>query len=109
MARANNRQSKTQPSRPPYSQEMFLSTLVWFIVADNQSINLVECPESRNLLLLLQEDLKEIDIPRRHKVHAVILQAWNVYFACLKDKLKQALGNISFTADPQGASKALHK
>ncbi|EDR08984.1 uncharacterized protein LACBIDRAFT_296634 [Laccaria bicolor S238N-H82] len=50
--------------RPPFSQEALIQHLLNFIVADDQSINVVECPEFRQLLLLLREDLEDKDIPR---------------------------------------------
>ncbi|KIM92280.1 hypothetical protein PILCRDRAFT_48903, partial [Piloderma croceum F 1598] len=49
--------------RPTFSWQTFLNHLVNFVVADDQSINVVECREFRNLLLLLREDLQDKDIP----------------------------------------------
>ncbi|OJA12309.1 hypothetical protein AZE42_10247 [Rhizopogon vesiculosus] len=54
-----------------------------FVVADDQAINLIECVEFRYLLLLLPEELREQDIPRRTKLQELI----------------HALGDISLTTD----------
>lgn len=90
--------------RPAYSRDAFLTALIRFIVTDDQvstplivnrtwlinfqSINVIECPEFRNLLLLLREDFKDGDIPHRKKIREVIVQAWAVYFEDLKKELK---------------------
>jgi len=71
--------------RKPFLPETFLQVLISFIVADDQvrcvvfsiflslilfqSINVMECPEFRNLLLLLRPDLADKDIPHRTKLH----------------------------------------
>jgi hypothetical protein len=45
----------------------------------------VKCPEFRQLLLLLREDLKDTDIPHRTKIREQIIKAWKIYFQELKD------------------------
>jgi hypothetical protein len=104
---------------PPFSLPIFHKFLVNFIVADDQSLNVIEVQEFRNLLLLLREDLKDKDIPRRTKIKKEIIQAWQDYFVVLKQDLavrspmfvkiillinflnytQGALGNVSFTTD----------
>lgn len=92
-----------EDSRPAYSRDGFLTALVRFIVTDDQvstpflgnctwlidfqSINVVECPEFRDLLLLLREDFKDTDIPHRGKVHDIILHTWSTYFESLRKDL----------------------
>lgn len=44
----------------------------------------MECPEFRQLLLLLREDLEEDLIPRRTKIHELIIKAWREYFEVLR-------------------------
>ena len=58
------------------------------IVKYIQSINVVECREFRDLLLLLCGDLKDSDIPHRTKLREAIIKAWRVYFESLKADLK---------------------
>lgn len=52
-----------------------------------QSINVVECPEFRRLLLLLRPSLRDSDIPKQTKTRELILQAWREYFQVLKHDL----------------------
>jgi hypothetical protein len=81
-----------------------------------QSINIVECREFRDLLLLLRDGLKESDIPHRTKIREAIIKAWQAYFQSLKADLQvrvrsvsrchshilwlqASIGKISFTSD----------
>ncbi|KAI0919445.1 hypothetical protein AcV7_006181 [Taiwanofungus camphoratus] len=86
-------------SRGLFSLSEFHQHLIRFIVADDQSLNVVQCPEFRSLLLYLREDLQEKDIPRRTKVRELIIKAWKIGFDMLKDDLTHAIGKISFTLD----------
>jgi hypothetical protein len=56
-----------------------------------QLINVIECPEFWNLLLLLQSNLHNTMIPHRTKVHQLILEAWSNSFEFLKVDLKVSL------------------
>jgi hypothetical protein len=56
-----------------------------------KSLNLVECPEFRRLLVLLRDDLKETMIPRRTKLRELIVRAWKQYFQVLRSDLKARL------------------
>ena len=53
-----------------------------------QSINVVECPEFRQLLRLLCQELRDTDIPRRTKLRELIIEAWRDYFQALKEDLE---------------------
>lgn len=90
--------------RMKFSAPHFIKHLVNFIVADDQvsamslqgaptsspfqSINVVECREFRDLLILLRNDLKEEDIPRRTKIREEIMKAWEKWFTALKKELQ---------------------
>ena len=50
-----------------------------------QSINVIECPEFRELLRLLREDLRDANIPQRTKLRELIIETWKDYFKVLKD------------------------
>jgi hypothetical protein len=97
--------------RPPFSQSQLLKVLVNFIVADDQvriiphqyivvnhitfqSINVVECREFRDLLLLLREDLQDKDIPHRTKIRESIITAWKSWFLGLKSELAVSTTNF---------------
>ena len=81
-----------------------------------QSINVIECPEFRELLHLLREDLRDTNIPRHTKLRELIVKTWKDYFKVLKDDLavsqflfkaldcnssltQNFMGRISLTAD----------
>ena len=73
--RSQDPSGQVRPCKP-FSPETFLQVLISFVVADDQvrcavfsiflllilfqSINVMECPEFRNLLLLLQPDLASL-------------------------------------------------
>lgn len=95
--------------REHFTSEALLRHIINFIVADDQvgrilkylsimilifthqSINVVECPEFRQLLLILREDLREEDIPHRDKIRSAIMKAWHAYYKVLKDELQVSL------------------
>jgi hypothetical protein len=52
-----------------------------------QAIYVVECPEFRQLLLFMREDLREEDIPHRDTLRRSIIEAWYTYYKCLKEEL----------------------
>jgi hypothetical protein len=57
-------------------------------------INVVECPEFHQLLLLLRQDLEDKDIPHWTKVREAIIDAWQAYFDVLKIELAVSLVNF---------------
>ncbi|KAF8490064.1 hypothetical protein F5888DRAFT_1593610, partial [Russula emetica] len=56
--------NKRDPELPSFSPEAFLEHLVRFVVADDQSIRVVECPEFRQMCMVLCKTLVDADIPR---------------------------------------------
>lgn len=58
-----------------------------FLFRIAQSLSVVGCPEFRVILLLLRPDLKDSLIPRRTKLHQLILQAWRRYFNDLRGEI----------------------
>lgn len=53
----------------------------------SKSLNLVECYEFRELLLLLRPSLTEANIPRQTKLRELIIHVWKEYFQVLKSQL----------------------
>jgi len=47
----------------------------------------VECPEFRDLCMLLRESLKDTDIPRRDKIREEIIRQFEKEFTRLKTEL----------------------
>lgn len=88
-----------------FDEHLFHKYLVNFIVADDQvcfyfiwswcspfilciqSLNVIECPEFRALLILLRNDL-QAKIPHRTKLRELVVDAWRQYFQELKADLK---------------------
>ena len=101
------------PSAPraPFLQSWLLKALVNFIVANNQvqsmlhqyyaanhitfqSMNIVECCEFHDLLLLLWEDLQDKDIPHRTKIRESTITTWKLWFVGLKSELVVSTTNF---------------
>ena len=94
-------------SLPQFSPAAFMDYLVSFIVADDQvdpknsafflmltylqSIRVVECPEFRQLCMVLCETLTEAEIPGRFKMREAIISRWKASFEKLKVELSVSL------------------
>ena len=52
-----------------------------------KAIRLVECPEFRDICMLLRDTLTDEDIPRRDKFREAIIQQFGVEFKKLKVEL----------------------
>jgi len=85
--------------RPVFTRAALVRALINFVVADDQSINVIECREFRDLLLLLRSDLQDKDIPHRTKLREAIIETWESHFKALRLELADAVGKVSFTAD----------
>ena len=66
------------------------SLCLCFLLLNYKSLNVVECPEFRHLLLL-QSDLMDTQIPHRTKLHELLLQAWAQHFKNLRHDLVACL------------------
>ena len=106
--------SASQVGRPDeFTEEKFHRYLLEFIVVDDQvclhlllfshslylcfllsnykSLSVVDCPEFRRLLLLLQSELLDSQILHQTKLHDLLLQAWAQYFKGLRRDLAACL------------------
>jgi hypothetical protein len=88
---------------PSFSSVMFLEYLVRFVVVDNQvslddlalfqmltglqSICVVECPEFRQLCMVLCGTLVDTDIPCHDKMRETVINQWQGSFKGLKSDL----------------------
>lgn len=105
-SQATTKAATSEGGRPDkFDERTFHQHLMNFIVADDQvcshsiflclqcscltpkSLNLMECREFRQLLLLLRNDLKEEMIPHRTKLRELIIQAWKQQFQVLRRDL----------------------
>ncbi|KAN0118228.1 Ribonuclease H-like domain containing protein, partial [Russula decolorans] len=64
-------------SLPPFTQASLIDYIICFVVADDQSIRVVECPEFRDLCMLLRPSLQDKEIPRRDRVREGIIEQWH--------------------------------
>ncbi|KAG2045865.1 hypothetical protein BDR06DRAFT_1015234 [Suillus hirtellus] len=77
---------------PKFSIKEMHRHIMKFIVADDQAISVVECPEFCQLLCLLCQDIKDSDIPHSIKFWQIIINAWDEYFTAIKCDLAAAQG-----------------
>ncbi len=96
---------------PLFSPVVFLEHLTHFVVANDQvspdglmffhtltnlqSIRVVECPEFRQLCMVLRETLVNIDIPCHDKMREAIISQWQDSFGQLK--LDLSVGRCIFS------------
>ncbi|KAN0124669.1 hypothetical protein V8E53_015705 [Lactarius tabidus] len=85
--------------RPQFGREAFVDSLVEWIVADDQSINVIESRQLRKLILMLRPELRDHDIPHRTTIRKRVLEVLDEYIVELKSQLKKAMGRISLTTD----------
>jgi hypothetical protein len=109
-SQAASEASGPQVQQDEFNEENFHRGLLTFIVANDQvrdlwsfyihyaqlipnckSLNVVECPEFRRLILLLRSDLNDSQVPRRTKMRELVLRAWSQYFQVLRRDLAVCL------------------
>jgi len=82
--------------QPGASSFFVLSTFTTLtpLIPNPKSLNIVECPKFRKLLLFLQSDLRESFIPHQTKLCKLIIQAWRQHFQVLRHKLAVCLPQL---------------
>ncbi|KDQ54439.1 hypothetical protein JAAARDRAFT_49389 [Jaapia argillacea MUCL 33604] len=83
----------------PFSVEGFLDHLVKWIAVDDQSINVIESEELRDLLLFVGTKLKDGDIPHQMKLAQLLIERFRIETELLAHDMQNALRRIAFTAD----------
>ncbi|KAF9537664.1 hypothetical protein CPC08DRAFT_597493, partial [Agrocybe pediades] len=73
---------------PEYSFEALVDAITQFIIADDQSINVIESPYLRRVFMLLRKDLKESDIPHRTAIRNHIKEIWDDYILSLGQEIR---------------------
>ncbi|KAF5372361.1 hypothetical protein D9615_009320 [Tricholomella constricta] len=92
--------SGTMPEHGPFSLETFYLLLMKWIVVDDQSLNVVECPELRELLNYLGNDkINDDDIPHRTKITQMIYDEHQKMRQQIMAELRKAQGLVSYTID----------
>ncbi|KAF5373365.1 hypothetical protein D9757_009741 [Collybiopsis confluens] len=90
--------SQTLP-HGPFSKDAFIDSLMIWIVADDQSLNVVDNQHFRNMLMQLRSQLRETDIPHRDTLRARILESVNLYWTQISQEMQNAEGAVSITDD----------
>ncbi|KAF8956711.1 hypothetical protein BDZ97DRAFT_1614520, partial [Flammula alnicola] len=79
--------SITEETRAAFSKEAFVDALTDFIIADDQSINVIESPRLRAIFLMLREELKDRDIPHRTILRARIVERFDEHLKSLESEM----------------------
>ncbi|EUC59354.1 hAT family dimerization protein, partial [Rhizoctonia solani AG-3 Rhs1AP] len=86
--------------QPVFTWEGLLERLVRWIAVDDQSMNVVEQPEFRKLLLYCgQGALQNKDIPHQNKVTSKAHNAYLQAKAAIMHEIKNSQGQVSLTTD----------
>ncbi|KAG1759799.1 hypothetical protein EV702DRAFT_1208130 [Suillus placidus] len=72
---------------PDFMLDEMHRQIVKFIVADDQAINMIECPEFRRLIRLLRPEIGESGLFHRTKAREMVIEQWQEYFLALKQDL----------------------
>ncbi|KAF5358783.1 hypothetical protein D9758_008530 [Tetrapyrgos nigripes] len=75
-----------------FSPKVFMELLVRWIVVDDQSINVVEVPEFRDLLSYIGLELTSGEIPHRTKLMELIFAQFEREFSNVKAEIQNSLG-----------------
>ncbi|KAF8868234.1 hypothetical protein CPB84DRAFT_1697018, partial [Gymnopilus junonius] len=73
---------------PNFSRETFVDAITEFIIADDQSLNVIESPHLRRIFMLLKSDLKDSDIPHRTMIHNHVKEVYDEYLTHLEVDIK---------------------
>ncbi|KAF9033370.1 hypothetical protein BJ165DRAFT_1357267 [Panaeolus papilionaceus] len=83
-----NPRNPSMPDRQAFSPEAFVDAIVEFIVADDQSLRVIESPHLRRIFLMLREELTDSDIPHRTKIRSRLSDIWTKHLDSLEDEMK---------------------
>ncbi|CAA7271021.1 unnamed protein product [Cyclocybe aegerita] len=90
---------KRNREREPFTLEGFLDRLAKWVVVDDQSLDVVDCPELRDLLLYIGVELSDDDIPHRTKLSEIITTNFKQEYMAMLLDIENSLGCVSFTSD----------
>lgn len=84
---------------PEFSREALLDAIADLVIVDDLSVNIIESPRLRKIILMCREELKNSDIPHRTTLRTRIDQLWEEHIQELRNDFKHAAGKVSLTAD----------
>ncbi|KAG9025145.1 hypothetical protein FRB95_010504 [Tulasnella sp. JGI-2019a] len=88
-------QAAQESGKEIFTHEGFMDRLVLWVVVDDQSINVIECPELCELLCYISENLDEHSIPRKTTLSEAIVARFCIHKAETKQSLK-CLSKVMF-------------
>ncbi|KAF5332789.1 hypothetical protein D9611_005171 [Ephemerocybe angulata] len=91
--------TSTTRVREPFTLEGFLERLIRWLAVDDQSLDVVDCPELRDLLLYLNATLEESDLPHRTKVAQLVTESFAREYKNMVNDISNSLGRVAFTSD----------
>ncbi|TFK17888.1 hypothetical protein FA15DRAFT_604255, partial [Coprinopsis marcescibilis] len=71
-----------------FSKEAFINSIVSWVVADDQSLNVIESQYLREIFLMLRSELKDKDIPHRSQIRDRVIETWGAHVEHLKGHIK---------------------
>ncbi|KAG2060447.1 hypothetical protein BDR06DRAFT_1002364 [Suillus hirtellus] len=83
---------------PAFNLDKMHKQIMKFIVADDQAINIIECPEF-HCLIHLRPSVNETNIYHHTKVHELVIDTFHEYFNAFKKDLTAAQRKVFFTSD----------
>ncbi|KAG1789470.1 hypothetical protein EV424DRAFT_1355714 [Suillus variegatus] len=91
--------SSPEDAIPDFTLDEMHCQIVKFIVANDQAINMIECPEFRHLIRFLRPEIGETGLFHCTNAREIIIEQWQEYFLALKTNLANAQGKVCFTSD----------
>ncbi|KAK7014542.1 ribonuclease H-like domain-containing protein, partial [Favolaschia claudopus] len=79
--------SASDKKRTPFTQDGFVDAIVEWIVSDDQSINVIENEQLRNIFLMLRAELNDSDIPHRTKIRKRVIEIWDEHLSHLESEM----------------------
>ncbi|KAL0568490.1 hypothetical protein V5O48_013490 [Marasmius crinis-equi] len=91
---------ESQSESEPFCKEGFYTRLIRFLAVYDEAINLVECPEFRELLEYVGGDkFDTVSIPHRNQVFDLIIEQFRKEYTKMIEEMKNSIGRVSFTSD----------
>ncbi|KAK7039983.1 hypothetical protein R3P38DRAFT_3469516 [Favolaschia claudopus] len=86
-------------SSEPYSKDAWVDRLVRWIVADDQSLNVVDCEEFREFVLFGRTPEHDEDLPHRTALTNKIIAQYHEIYEKIIDDIKSAYSRLHLTGD----------
>ncbi|KAF9489835.1 hypothetical protein BDN71DRAFT_1374932, partial [Pleurotus eryngii] len=95
------------PNDRKYSPEAFVNSVTEWIIADDQSLNVIELPQLRAVFMMLREELRDSDIPHRTTICKRVQQMWYDHLDRLQDEMEHMVHAFLFITDRIGITVRL--